>query len=449
MKKILLASSIVLTVLGLVAATAYASAPTITAGAAQSITLPTSSVSLTGSATAQAPATAIASYAWVLTSGPVVSPAVVITQPNPTTSANATATGLTVPGTYVFTLTATDNATPTAFSATATTTVTVNPAPVVTVNAGANQTITLPTNNVNLSGSATATSPATIASYTWTQVSGPVTAVIAAPSNSSTAVSGLTAAGTYVFKLTATDNTTPTALTGSADVTIVVNSSTTNLPAGCQPGALYSSTTGQPCTTQTQTHVIKSKLEINSNGDVNLTGELMSNTGTVLTVKVWGMIFTINTANVNTIGQVQNLSSFAVGDQVSVNGQIDTTSSTPTVNARSIRDDINSNNNPTSIGNIFSRELLMRGMMGDDVKKIQKLLGLSEDGVFGLNTANKVKEWQSKKGLHVDGILGKQSLGEMEKEIETEGGNDNSTNSSENMNMNNSSTINRNNSGDN
>src|SRR6476661_8891420 len=47
-----------------------------------------------------------------------------------------------------------------------------------TVNAGADQTITLPTNSVTVTGTAT-DADGSIASYQWSQVSGPSTATIA------------------------------------------------------------------------------------------------------------------------------------------------------------------------------------------------------------------------------------------------------------------------------
>ena len=49
------------------------------------------------------------------------------------------------------------------------------------------------------------------------------------------------------------------------------------------------------------------------------------------------------------------------------------------------------------------------GSRGEDVKVLQKYLGLSQDGVFGVNTDKKVKEWQQSKGLLPDGIVGPKS----------------------------------------
>ena len=49
------------------------------------------------------------------------------------------------------------------------------------------------------------------------------------------------------------------------------------------------------------------------------------------------------------------------------------------------------------------------GSKGDDVKVLQKYLGINPDGDFGLKTLLKVKEWQKSKGLTPDGIIGNKS----------------------------------------
>jgi len=65
--------------------------------------------------------------------------------------------------------------------------------------------------------------------------------------------------------------------------------------------------------------------------------------------------------------------------------------------------------------NISQFRVLKQGLRGEDVKNIQKILGLKMDGVFGSGTMAKVKEWQARRGLKADGILGKESLKEIEK----------------------------------
>jgi pimeloyl-ACP methyl ester carboxylesterase len=94
-----------------------------------------------------------------------------------------------------------------------------------TVSAGAAQTITLPVNSVNLTGTASGNNGATISSVLWSQVSG-TTVTIATPSALSTAITGMNAAGTYTFKLTATDNHT---LTSASTVAITVQASAPKL----------------------------------------------------------------------------------------------------------------------------------------------------------------------------------------------------------------------------
>lgn len=188
--------------------------PTANAGSDITITLPTNSVTLVGSGTD--PDGTIASYAWTRVSGPNT----------PTfgsaNAASTTVTGL-VAGTYVFRLTVTDNNGATAFD---NVTVFVNNAPnqPPTANAGNNITITLPINSVTLNGSG-ADADGTITAYAWTKMSGPVAGTIVSPNSSSTVVNGLVA-GTYVFRLTVTDNN---GATGFDDVTVTVN------PAANQP----------------------------------------------------------------------------------------------------------------------------------------------------------------------------------------------------------------------
>ena len=94
--------------------------------------------------------------------------------------------------------------------------VTGNNPPVVTV--GATQSITNPASTSTLTGSAT-DSLGTITSHVWTFVSGPTTPTIASPTSYSTAVSGLTVAGTYIFSLSVTDNRNLTVAT-NAQITV-------------------------------------------------------------------------------------------------------------------------------------------------------------------------------------------------------------------------------------
>ncbi|MEO6313888.1 MAG: T9SS type A sorting domain-containing protein [Chitinophagaceae bacterium] len=221
-------SSVTVTVNG-----AANTAPSVNAGGAQSITLPASTVNLSGSG-AGTNGASISSYAWTKASGPsagtISSPA----------AANTSVTGL-VQGTYVFTLTVKDNH---ALTSSANVTVTVNAAAAYTApvaNAGSAQTIALPTSTVNLSGSGSGTNGASISSYAWTKASGPSAGTIANPAAAASAITGLTQ-GTYVFTLTVKDNH---GLSSSANVTITVNAApATPPPALEQPIGYIKMTSG-------------------------------------------------------------------------------------------------------------------------------------------------------------------------------------------------------------
>lgn len=49
---------------------------------------------------------------------------------------------------------------------------------------------------------------------------------------------------------------------------------------------------------------------------------------------------------------------------------------------------------------------IKNGSKGEEVKTLQKLLGLTADGIFGAKTEAAVKEYQKKNGLTADGIVG-------------------------------------------
>ncbi|HEU4471297.1 MAG TPA: T9SS type A sorting domain-containing protein [Flavisolibacter sp.] len=191
-------------------------APTADAGSDQSITLPTSSVTLSGSGADSDGS--IASYQWTRISGP--------TSFN-FSNANAAQTQVNslTQGTYQFQLRVTDNQGATATDAV---TIVVNAAPAPqppppppnqapVANAGAGQTITLPMSSVTLNGSGT-DADGSIASYAWAKVSGGA-AFIVSPSSATTDVTGLTQ-GSYVFRLTVTDNQ---GATGTSNISVTVN----------------------------------------------------------------------------------------------------------------------------------------------------------------------------------------------------------------------------------
>jgi len=188
-------------------------APVANAGPDKTITLPTNSVTLNGSAT-DSDGT-IASYLWTKVSGG----AATLTNAN---TANLSVTGMVV-GPYTFRLTVTDNQ---GAQGSDDATVIVNPsgnqAPLA--NAGPDKTITLPANSVILSGSGT-DSDGSIASYSWTKVSGG-TATLANANTANLTASDLVG-GVYTFRLTVTDNQ---GATGSDDVTVTVIGASGNIP---------------------------------------------------------------------------------------------------------------------------------------------------------------------------------------------------------------------------
>lgn len=49
---------------------------------------------------------------------------------------------------------------------------------------------------------------------------------------------------------------------------------------------------------------------------------------------------------------------------------------------------------------------LRKGMKGDDIAKMQKVIGVTADGDFGPGTLVAVKKWQKRNGLVADGIVG-------------------------------------------
>ncbi len=163
--------------------------PVVNAGTDKLIKLPTTSATVTGSAT-DAGGT-ISAYKWTKVSGGGCS----MTN---TTSTSLKLSALTS-GTYVFRLAATDN---NGNVGTDDVTVVVDALPVV--NAGADRTITLPlSGSVILNGSAS-DADGTIVKYLWSKYSGPNIS----GSGSNTANYTITALyeGTYVFKLAVTDN---------------------------------------------------------------------------------------------------------------------------------------------------------------------------------------------------------------------------------------------------
>lgn len=107
------------------------------------------------------------------------------------------------------------------------------------VSAGTDKSIRLPTNEVALTSTAT-DSDGTITGVLWSYVSGPSTYSIESPTSLSTEITGLTTAGTYVFKLTATDNDEATA---SDNISVIVRNKSSGSGGG-GGGSSHSSSSG-------------------------------------------------------------------------------------------------------------------------------------------------------------------------------------------------------------
>jgi hypothetical protein len=187
--------------------------PIANAGPNQTITAPTSTVNLNGSASYD-PDGSLVGYTWVMISG---QGSVTITNGN---TANPGVSGLKT-GVYIFQLTVTDNGGATASGQI---TVTVNPEPTLpnqapVANAGSNQVISLPTNTIVLNGSSSFDPDGTIAHYAWNEISGPSTATITNINTATPTVSGLIE-GAYTFQLMVTDNNGASSFD---QVTITVN----------------------------------------------------------------------------------------------------------------------------------------------------------------------------------------------------------------------------------
>jgi hypothetical protein len=171
--------------------------PVAKAGADQTITLPTNSVTVNGSASSD-PDGSIATYLWTKISGPAQYSI------GNNTAASTIVNNLTA-GVYAFQLRVSDNLGALALD---TIKVTVNAAPVnqpPVANAGADISVTLPTNIANLNGSGSTDPDGSVTGYAWSQLSGPGTATIASGASASSGISGLIQ-GVYVFILKVTDN---------------------------------------------------------------------------------------------------------------------------------------------------------------------------------------------------------------------------------------------------
>ena len=63
-----------------------------------------------------------------------------------------------------------------------------------------------------------------------------------------------------------------------------------------------------------------------------------------------------------------------------------------------------------------TRSYISMGARGDAVKKVQAIVGVTADGIFGEKTLAAIKKYQTTKGLTADGVVGAKTLAAMAKE---------------------------------
>lgn len=200
--------------------------PVAVAGEDVTITLPRNKAVLDGSSSKD-PDGALKAYQWKKISGP--SQFTLVDAKSEVALANNL-----VAGTYQFELMVWgDNWVPRADTITivvGSPSTTSNIAPIV--NAGVSATVTLPVNSVTLNGTASYDIDGTIVSYQWSKVSGPAQCSFTDTATASTTLKNL-AAGTYSFRLQATDNSGAS----NADTVVVLVNAPVNSPVVAIAGA--------------------------------------------------------------------------------------------------------------------------------------------------------------------------------------------------------------------
>jgi fibronectin type 3 domain-containing protein len=188
-------------------------APTVNAGADQTITLP-ATATLTATASDDGLPNGALTYQWGIVSGSGVSLSA-------TNTASVKAT-FTAAGTYTFRVTVSDGQ----LSASDDVIVVVNAALITNkapaVNAGADQTITLPATATLTATASDDGLPNNTLTYQWSVLSG--SGVTLSATNTASTKATFTAAGTYTFRVTVSDGQ----LSASDDVIVVVTAATTN-----------------------------------------------------------------------------------------------------------------------------------------------------------------------------------------------------------------------------
>jgi len=169
--------------------------PIAKAGNDVNLSLPANFTTLNGTASSD-PENSPLTYLWTKISGPSLYTI------NNSSSSTPSISNL-VAGIYSFELTVTDSDGYTGKDTVKITVINPNPNVLPVANAGNDISILLPQTSVTLNGSSSYDVGGSIESFAWTQVSGPVQISIA---NSSTPTINNLKKGTYLFKLTVTDN---------------------------------------------------------------------------------------------------------------------------------------------------------------------------------------------------------------------------------------------------
>jgi len=193
--------------------------PTVNAGSNITITLPTNSTNINGSASDIDGS--IVSYTWTQRSGPSTASLSGV-------NGNTLTCNTLIEGTYTFRLTVSDDDGASAFDEVD---VIVNPEianSTPTSNAGNDQSINLPTNSTTLSGSGSDTD-GSIVSYSWQKISGPNATLTNV--NSPTLTLSDLVEGVYLFQLSVTDDDGATG-TDQVSITVLAINQNPNSNAG-------------------------------------------------------------------------------------------------------------------------------------------------------------------------------------------------------------------------
>lgn len=274
-------------------APAAASVATANAGGNQAITFPVNTATLDGSGSSDEGGN-LTTYQWTKVSGPSGDN---IQNPNQARSGISFINS----GNFVYNLTVTDNE---GNSSSAQTSIQVNPAPapksnsVLTANAGSAQTLTLPDYVVTLNGLGSTDAGGTINQYAWSKVSGPDGGDYLYNAGNPEAGVNFKNAGTYIYKLTVTDDQ---GNTSSDQTTIQVNAPVS------QPTAAVPVANAGPDQT----------VQLPISGIISLDGSRSSTSGVAGLASNWAEVSGPSTASINSSSDISpTLSNLVAGTYV-------------------------------------------------------------------------------------------------------------------------------------